>query len=698
MAMAKAELIDERVLVSQCKLAINALHTHELKKEQQLQETELLPGKEPNIWLNISVKKIPSGHKFKPAKIPIAHPLIDPRTTPICLITKDPQREYKDLLETHKIKFISRVVGIEKLKGKFKPFEARRMLLKENGLFLADERIVPLLPKLLGVKWFEAKKQPIPVCLKRKDLKGELERAVSSTYMNQNRGTCTSVKIATLSQSPTQILANLKLALPAIAKQISGGWENVQALHIKTNSSISLPIWSCNLTEAEGSTPLPTEEPLPQTTEAVEPVAAADESPSKGKKRKRSEKVVEPPASVEETIVKSPSQDEPKQKRSGAPEEKKRKRSEKVVEPPAPVEETIIKTLSKDELKQKGSGAPGEKKRKKSEKVVEPPAPVEETIVKPLSQDELKQKRSGAPGEKKKSKVKSVGGKSAKGRVLARRAKLLHRGRFGAAIAFQSYEGKEAGSDSAWYNGVGDSPYLRYQERSVHPKRAKRLALRLPLDSFRFDFRGNHETPGTWRQGALEDDMVDLSVVVEYLKATYGYVIDLVVGHSRGSLIAMRWLCTTEDGRNVSGFVNASESPAAKVWKESFDEHGYHEWTVSVARKQVTVKIFPEDLEQFTKWDTTIVWDRFPSTVDALTIHGLADKTVPPYDAMIYTRALSNRSPGTHTLNFMEDADHNFTGRQDEVVGAILDWWAAREQGKLQTGIWVEREGLRGKL
>jgi ribosome biogenesis protein UTP30 len=76
----------------------------------------------------------------------------------VCLITKDPQRQYKDLLAEQNIKFISRVVGIEKLKGKFKPFEARRMLLKENGLFLADERIVPLLPKLLGVKWFEAKK------------------------------------------------------------------------------------------------------------------------------------------------------------------------------------------------------------------------------------------------------------------------------------------------------------------------------------------------------------------------------------------------------------------------------------------------------------------------------------------------------------------------------------------------------------
>lgn len=52
--------------------------------------------------------------------------------------------------------------------------------------------------------------------------------------------------------------------------------------------------------------------------------------------------------------------------------------------------------------------------------------------------------------------------------------------------------------------------------------------------------------------------MVDLSTVVEYLKATYGYVIDFVVGHSRGSLVGMRWICTSEDGKKISAFVNVS--------------------------------------------------------------------------------------------------------------------------------------------
>jgi alpha-beta hydrolase superfamily lysophospholipase len=73
-----------------------------------------------------------------------------------------------------------------------------------------------------------------------------------------------------------------------------------------------------------------------------------------------------------------------------------------------------------------------------------------------------------------------------------------------------------------------------------------------------FHLSGNHETGGIWKQGALDEDLVDLQVVVDFLKQTYGYVIELLVGHSRGSVVAFRWISTTEDGRKVSAFVNAS--------------------------------------------------------------------------------------------------------------------------------------------
>lgn len=220
-------LIDSKVSTTQCKLAVDALLKHAIAHQAAKEQNELLPDRtEQYIWLVVAVKKMFPERELKPFNMcvhlplipsqkfehlvpnsPLSHPLVDPRTTSICLITKDPQREYKDLLESNNIKFISRVVGIQKLKGKFKPFEARRMLLRENGLFLADDRVIPLLPKLLGKSFFNAKKcaapfvivtsltlhstrQPIPVCLTRKDLKRELERAVSSTYFHQNQGTC----------------------------------------------------------------------------------------------------------------------------------------------------------------------------------------------------------------------------------------------------------------------------------------------------------------------------------------------------------------------------------------------------------------------------------------------------------------------------------------------------------------------------
>jgi len=61
-----------------------------------------------------------------------------------------------------------------------------------------------------------------------------------------------SIKVSTLSHKPAQVLANIQSAIPAIVKHIKGGWDNVQSFNIKTNSSVSLPIWSCRLDGEEG--------------------------------------------------------------------------------------------------------------------------------------------------------------------------------------------------------------------------------------------------------------------------------------------------------------------------------------------------------------------------------------------------------------------------------------------------------------
>ncbi len=76
LTMAPVELIDSRVKVDQCHRAIKALHEFQSKKDAALAESELLPGKEQTIWLNVAVKKISAEKKLMPVKMSINSSLI----------------------------------------------------------------------------------------------------------------------------------------------------------------------------------------------------------------------------------------------------------------------------------------------------------------------------------------------------------------------------------------------------------------------------------------------------------------------------------------------------------------------------------------------------------------------------------------------------------------------------------------------
>ncbi|WWD21872.1 hypothetical protein CI109_106360 [Kwoniella shandongensis] len=270
---------------SQAKKAVDALLAHNVKESAKKEEEELLP-REEQVWLVVNTKHGNTRKSLKPVKIQLPHPpLPPPPTTSICLLVKSPQREYKDLLANNSIKFMSRVVGVEKLKGKFKPFEARRQLMRDHEVFLCDERIVPLMPKLLGKMFFEAKKQPIPVNLQRKDLKAELGRAISSTYFHPTTGTSSSIRISTPSASTSsETLSNLLAAIPSVVAQIQGEWENVLSIGIKTSTSVMLPIWSSKLSGRFA----------PSSSNGEKGDVEMVEEPKQKKKKEEEEEVVAP--------------------------------------------------------------------------------------------------------------------------------------------------------------------------------------------------------------------------------------------------------------------------------------------------------------------------------------------------------------------------------------------------------------------
>jgi len=240
----------------------------------------------------------------------------------------------------------------------------------------------------------------------------------------------------------------------------------------------------------------------------------------------------------------------------------------------------------------------------------------------------------------------------------------------------------------------------------------KRLARELPMDSFSFGFR---EATGTWLMGGLEADIKDLFAVVAYLTSDqFGYVIDLVVGHSRGSLVGLKWMCTANEGRGLRGFVNLATRHRMELTQEYLGpescardaaSQGFYTRRDTLTPAPPTPQIEAAELDAFASRDTGFSWKDAPPNIHILSFRGLADEVVPPRDAVTIAGATSGRSPGTHTLHFIETIGHSSYGNYDETIRSILSWWGTTVENNslVQDGLspWVDATGsakLMGKL
>ena len=164
-----------------------------------------------------------------------------------------------------------------------------------------------------------------------------------------------SIKVGTLSQTSAQVLANLKSALPAVVKAIKGGWDNIQSFHIKTNTSTSLPIWSCDLGSEDGGRWAGLTNIVVEEDEGGSDEDKSEEEVEKKKPKTRSEKGKKRAAEDEE-------EEQPKKKVKAtiAPEQasegSKKKRKGTAVEtsgPAATPATTEAKTSSNEPAKKK---------------------------------------------------------------------------------------------------------------------------------------------------------------------------------------------------------------------------------------------------------------------------------------------------------------------------------------------------------
>ena len=214
--------------------------------KSQIQKPRLLDEDE-FLYLILTLKKIPPKDRVNAYKVPLSHSLHS-ESSELCLIIDD--RSKSGLTKDNAMKKIkseaipvSKVLKLSKLKSDYRPFESKRKLCDSYDMFLADRRVVPLLPRLLGKQFFKKKKIPVPVDLKHKNWKEQIEKACGSALLFLRTGTCSVARVAKASMGSDEIVENVVAAINGIVEIVPRKWGNVRSFHLKLLESLALPIY-----------------------------------------------------------------------------------------------------------------------------------------------------------------------------------------------------------------------------------------------------------------------------------------------------------------------------------------------------------------------------------------------------------------------------------------------------------------------
>lgn len=244
--MTDSEQIYEATVVN----GVEALKACAAKLKEQKRDLFAL-GDAEYIFLQFGFKKV--SLQRQTTKIVLPHPVVD-EMTPICLFVSDIDRnerdysvtvdKYQEMLDQAAIKPQISIVPLKQLKLEYKEYESKRQLLAMYDMFLADARIIRLLPSHLGRHFFKRKRFPVQVNLTCSDLKKEMTRALSTSCCAlAGRGSSGQMTVGKLSQTTEQVTENILRCVGKLASSLPGGWNNIRSAHIKAQDTPAIPIY-----------------------------------------------------------------------------------------------------------------------------------------------------------------------------------------------------------------------------------------------------------------------------------------------------------------------------------------------------------------------------------------------------------------------------------------------------------------------
>jgi len=238
-------------------LGIRSLFAFIAKQNENSANESKLFEEIDNIYLTFALKKLPPPTRKLSNKIiplgPLPYGIND--NLSICLIVSD---ERQPLLKQQLIKCesppipqVKKILSFTKLRKNYSQYKSKRELLNEYDLFLCDAALLPSLPKHLGVKFFQRKKQPIAIkfnnTLSSVSVIKAVKRVLMSTFYHFSSGPTIVIRCGDVEHSRSEIVENVKFIISKFIEKIPKNWSNITAIYIKTKSSIAIPIYHSNL-------------------------------------------------------------------------------------------------------------------------------------------------------------------------------------------------------------------------------------------------------------------------------------------------------------------------------------------------------------------------------------------------------------------------------------------------------------------
>ena len=179
--------------------AVQALLKHHDEQAAKVEKKSLL-GTDRPFQVQLTLHHTPRRRSPKPIRVMIPNPLFQVAENKdgevdepeVCFIVKEEAKpDIQEMIQTFPkyMSCIKKVLGLQSLRKKHAQYEQRRELLRRYNVFLADDRILPMLSKALGRDFYKMKKLPIPIDLTRKEaLPFAIQKALSATFMTINGG------------------------------------------------------------------------------------------------------------------------------------------------------------------------------------------------------------------------------------------------------------------------------------------------------------------------------------------------------------------------------------------------------------------------------------------------------------------------------------------------------------------------------